>query len=116
MKRSFWFRCLALPAALALMAQAQALEVVSVSPQGEVARVRQVVIKFKTDAVAFGNAQAAAPFAVSCDDAEAQKGVGRWESAREWVYDFEDDLPPGTRCTLKAAAGFKAAEIGRAHV
>ena len=108
MKRSFWFRCLALPAALALMAQAQALEVVSVSPQGEVARVRQVVIKFKTDAVAFGNAQAAAPFAVSCDDAEAQKGVGRWESAREWVYDFEDDLPPGVRCALKPVAEFKS--------
>lgn len=110
MKRSVWFRLSLLCSALALAGQAHALAVASVSPQGEVSRVRQVVVKFKADAVAFGDAKLAAPFTLACNDAQAQKGEGRWTGAREWVYDFEDDLPPGTRCTLKAAAGFKAAD------
>ena len=78
----------------------QALQITSLSPQGEVARVRQVVAKFDTAAVTFGDPKAPAPLALSCSDAQATKGTGRWTSEKEWVFDFENDLPPGIRCTM----------------
>ena len=90
-------------------AQAQALQIVSFSPQGEVARVRQAVAKFDAAAVTFGDPKAPAPLAISCNDAAASKGTGRWTSEREWVFDFERDLPPGTRCTAQVKPEFKSA-------
>ena len=88
---------------------AAALQVTSLSPQGEVAQVRQVVARFDQDAVRFGDARAPAPLAVQCSDAQASQGSSRWTSAREWVFDFARDLPPGVRCTVQAAPGFKSA-------
>lgn len=88
---------------------AQALQITSVSPQGEVAQVRQVVAKFDGAAVRFGDAQAPAPLTVQCSDAQASAGSGRWTSEREWVFDFANDLPPGMRCTVQAKMGFKSA-------
>lgn len=97
-------------AALALAAlAAQALQITSLTPQGEVARVRQMVAKFDEAAVAFGDPRAPAPLAVSCDDAQAGKGTGRWTSDRQWVFDFANDLPPGVHCTVTRAASFRAA-------
>lgn len=87
---------------------AHALQITGFSPQGEVARVRQVVAKFDAAAVNFGDPKAPAPLTVSCTDASASKGTGRWTSEREWVFDFENDLPPGVRCTAVAKAGFKS--------
>ena len=96
--------------ALSLVAfGAQALQITSFSPQGEVARVRQVVAKFDGAAVNFGDPKAAAPLTLSCDDAAATKGTGRWTSEREWVFDFTNDLPPGVRCTAAVKTGFKSA-------
>ncbi|WP_050813914.1 MG2 domain-containing protein [Acidovorax sp. NO-1] len=94
---------------LLLATPAQALQIVSFSPQGEVARVRQVVAKFDAAAVNFGDPKAPAPFTLSCSDAEATKGTARWTGEREWVFDFERDLPPGVRCTATARPGFKSA-------
>ena len=88
---------------------AQALQVTSVSPQGEVARVRQVVVKFDSAATTFGDPKAPAPFAVNCTDAEASKGTGRWTSEREWVFDLARDMPPGVRCTVLPKPDFKSA-------
>lgn len=83
-------------ALLALAAlEAQALQTLSVTPQGEVARVRQVVAKFDQAAVNFGDSKAAAPFTLSRNDAQAAKGTARWTGEKQWVYDFENDLPPG---------------------
>ena len=45
-----------------------------------------MVVKFKSDAVRFGDPQAAAPFALQCN--KTQKGQGRWTSAREVVQVF----------------------------
>ena len=88
---------------------AQAFQIVSLSPQGEVARVRQIVAKFDESAVRFGNPKAEAPLTLSCSDAQVTKGSGRWVSDRAWAFEFEDDLPPGVRCTAQLRAGFKSA-------
>ena len=62
---------------LASAGAAQALSVSSFSPQGEVARVRQVVVKFDAAAVNFGDPKAPAPFSVDCGG-DASRGTGRW--------------------------------------
>ena len=99
-----------LAASLSLLAWgAQALQITSFSPQGEVAQVRQVVAKFDAAAVNFGDPKAPAPLTLSCSDASAAKGTGRWTGEREWVFDFERDLPPGVRCTASVKKGFKSA-------
>ena len=97
-----------LAAALAPLC-ARALQISSFSPQGEVARVRQVVAKFDAAAVNSGDPKAPAPVALSCSDATATRGTGRWTGEREWVFDFERDLPPGVRCTATVKPGFKSA-------
>ena len=97
----------ALLAALSL--QAHALQITSLSPQGEVAQIRQVVAKFSDSAVNFGDPKAPAPLALSCSDAQAAKGSGRWTSDREWVFEFDADLPPGISCTLQLRSGLKSA-------
>ena len=91
-----------------LAAQAHALQITSLMPQGEVARVRQVVAKFDTSAVNFGDPKAPAPLGLSCSDAQATKGSGRWISDREWAFEFENDLPPGVSCILQVRTGFKS--------
>ncbi|MBT2323164.1 alpha-2-macroglobulin [Variovorax paradoxus] len=88
---------------------AHALQITSVTPQGEVARIRQVVAKFDQAAVNFGDPKAPAPLAVSCTDAQASKGTGRWTGEKQWVFDFENDLPPGVRCTVTRVSSFKGA-------
>ena len=98
--------CAALLATVVL--QAQAFQIVSVSPQGEVARVRQVVAKFDDSAVSFGDPRAEAPLTLSCSDAQVTKGNGRWVTDRSWAYEFESDLPPGVACNLQVRAGFKS--------
>jgi len=90
--------------------QAHALQIVSVTPQGEVARVRQVVAKLDDSAVNFGDPKAPAPLTLSCTDAQASKGISRWLNDRTWVFDFENDLPPGVACTLQRVLGFKSAK------
>lgn len=87
---------------------AQALQISSVSPQGEVAQIRQVVIKFDEAAVNFGDPRAPAPATVSCSDAQASKGNGRWTNEREWVFELEQDLPAGVRCTVAVNTGFQS--------
>ncbi len=87
---------------------AQAFTVTAFSPQGEVSRVRQVTAKFSEAMVAFGDPKAPAPVTLRCDNAAASRGQGRWTSAREWVYDFEADLPPGVNCRADAVPGFKS--------
>ena len=93
-------------------ADAQAFQITSLSPQGEVAQVRQVVAKFSEAAVNFGDPKAAAPLTISCSDAQstgsASKGNGRWVSEREWAFEFERDLPPGIACKLLLKSALKS--------
>jgi alpha-2-macroglobulin len=87
---------------------AQAFQVISLSPQGEVAQVRQLVIKFDEAVINFGDPKAAAPLAISCSDASASQGSGRWVNEREWAFDFARDLPPGLRCEVKLASALQS--------
>lgn len=101
----------ALGAAAALSLHADAARTVNVSPQGTVAEVRQAVVKFDEAMVAFGSASAPDPARLACADPAAARGHGRWLDEKTWAYDFENDLPPGVRCTvalndtLRSAAG-----------
>ena len=92
--------------ALLAASTADAATIVSVSPQGEVAQVRQITVKFSEAVVPFGDLRLPDPVAVSCQGA-APAGSGRWANDRAWLYDFNESLPPGTRCTLKARAEWK---------
>ena len=59
-------RALALSAAF-LALGAQAFTITSVTPQGEVAQVRQLVAKFSENAVNFGDPKAPPPLKLSCE-------------------------------------------------
>ena len=89
--------------ALAGASNALAASVVKFSPQGEVAQVRQVRATFSESAVAFGDPKAAAPFDVKCSEA----GSSRWADDKNWIFDFNRDLPPGTQCSFTLKPGFK---------
>ncbi|KAK47405.1 alpha-2-macroglobulin [Caballeronia jiangsuensis] len=90
--------------------RADAARIASVSPQGKVAQVRQVVAKFDEPMIAFGSAAAPAPGQVTCSGASASDTAGsqRWIDAKTWAFDFEHDLPPGVRCALDLADGLKS--------
>ncbi len=100
--------CLVL-AGWAMAAPAWALAAAGFSPQGEVARVAQVSVRFDAPAVPLGDAQASAPFTLRCAP-KAAEGTGRWLNERQWVFDFKQALPPGTRCTAEVASGFRSHE------
>ncbi len=82
---------------------AQAVTIASVSPQGEVAQVRQVTVKFSEAVVAFGDPRLPDPVALQCEGA-APAGAGRWSSDRVWLYDFREALGPGVRCEVRGSS------------
>jgi uncharacterized protein YfaS (alpha-2-macroglobulin family) len=92
--------------ALGLAPAAWALSVAGFSPQGEVAQVAQVSVRCDTAAVSPGDAQASAPLRLRC--APAAPGTGRWLNERQWVFDFEQPLASGTRCTAEVDAAFRS--------
>ncbi|TRZ48652.1 alpha-2-macroglobulin, partial [bacterium] len=73
------------------------------SPQGEVKGVRQVTVRFSEAMVPFGDPTLVDPFDIRC----AQKGRGRWADGRNWVYDFERDLPAGVACEFIVKSDLK---------
>ncbi len=83
-------------------AWSQSARVLSVSPQGEVALVRQVVVRFEAPVVPAGEPGLAAPFALQCNG-KSPAGSGRWLDEKRWAFDFNDALPAGQRCSLKFA-------------
>ncbi len=95
--------CVVLIALLALVAPgvAAAAEVRAFSPLGTVKRVRQVSARFSEPMVPLGDPRAPDPFDVACPE----PGRGRWVDSRDWVHDFDRDLPAGVRCTFRLRAG-----------
>ena len=89
-------------------AGAGAVSIVAVTPQGEVAQVRQVTVKFSDAVVAFGDPRLADPLAISCQGS-VPAGNGRWASDRVWLYDFREPLGPGTTCTATVRGYWKPA-------
>ena len=86
---------------------AHAVGVRQFSPQGDVSKVGQVVVQLDGAGVRFGDPKAAAPVTLQCSDAVAAKGTGRWNSEKEWVFDFAQNLPAGVKCTAKLNPQFK---------
>ncbi len=84
---------------------AGAARVAAVSPQGEVAEVRQVVLRFDAPVVAAGDPRAPAPALLACEGG-TPAGSGRWADAQRWLFDFNEALPASKRCTLSIAPGF----------
>ncbi len=76
----------------------------SFNPSGEVKDVRQVAARFSEPMVAFGDLRPASPFDIRCD----AKGHGHWADGRNWLYDFEGDLPAGLKCKFSTRAKLKA--------
>ena len=74
------------------------------SPQGEVKGVRQATARFATAMVPFGDPRELDPFDVDC----VEKGKGRWADSKNWVYDFDRDLPAGVRCGFTLKSGVTA--------
>ena len=100
-------KLLTLFALVLVNAVAFAATIESFSPNGEVKGVRQVTARFSSAIVSFGDPRELAPFAIACNPADRVKGTGRWADTRNWVYDFDQDLPAGVRCDFSLNAGLK---------
>ena len=100
------FPLLALQCFVGYVVAAPAVE--SFSPQGEVKAVRQATARFATPMVAFGDPRLEAPFAVDCP----VPGKGRWADGRNWVYDFDAELPAGVACRFSLRKGYPTLEGG----
>lgn len=87
---------------------AQAATVTTLSPQGTVAKVRQVRVSFSDAMVRFGDPRLPAPATVSCKSDQPLTGTGRWMDDKTWVHDFSKDVPAGTRCDVALTPGLKA--------
>jgi len=83
-----------------------AASVDSVTPQGEVAQVRQVTVKFSQSVVPLGDLKLPDPINVQCSG-PAPEGTGRWIDDRVWQYQFREPVPPGVRCTMKVRPDWK---------
>ena len=90
-------------ALLAWAVLAQAGTISQFSPQGTVSKARQVRATFSEPAVKAGDPRAPAPFDIRCSEA----GSGRWADERNWVYDFERDLPAGVSCRFLLNKDFR---------
>ncbi len=89
---------------IASLANAQA-RVEVFSPQGTVKGVRQVTVRFSEQMVPLGDPRGLIePFDIDCPE----KGTSRWADGRNWIYDFDRDLPAGVRCAFKLKPGLKA--------
>jgi len=87
-------------------APAMAARVASIAPQGEVAEVRQVVVRFDAAVVPQGDPRAPAPYDLQCQG-QRPAGDARWLDARSWAYDLREPLAAGQRCTLKPSPRFQ---------
>ncbi|KAF0219583.1 MAG: alpha-2-macroglobulin domain-containing protein [Geobacteraceae bacterium] len=97
--------CLALfLVAMAGLCQAQdGVRVEFFSPQGTIKSVRQVTARFSEPMTTFGDPRYESPFEIACPE----KGSGRWTDVKNWVFDFERDLPSGIACSFMLREGLK---------
>ncbi|HEX6591179.1 MAG TPA: MG2 domain-containing protein [Moraxellaceae bacterium] len=101
-RRSFAFNTSPLAEAPVEKAAAGEIAIDFFVPQGEAYPVRQVQVRFSEDMVRLGSGLMN-PFGVGC----AVRGKGRWVDTRNWVYDFDADLPSGIACQFVAVKGLR---------
>lgn len=87
------------------VAPAWGAQISAFSPQGEVAQVQSVKLRFNVPVISFGNAQAPAPVDIVCNRPDAQ-GHGRWLDGSNWTYEFTDRLGPGLSCQVSVLPTF----------
>src|SRR3989338_4685530 len=74
------------------------------SPQVIVKGIRQISVRFSEQMVPFGDPRGfIEPFDINCHE----KGTGRWADGKNWVYDFERDLPAGVSCEFNVKPELK---------
>ena len=66
----------------------------SFSPTGYTKDASQVAVRFSDAMVSLGDPDRSDPFAVRC----GVPGTGRWIDERNWVYDFDYDVPGAESC------------------
>jgi len=106
-----WIGLLAQLVALSALTQeapAPSASVEVFTPQGTARQVRQVTARFTAPIVTLGDPRLPDPFDVQCP----ATGQGRWADPRNWVYDFDEDLPAGLQCTFALRAQLKTAAGG----
>jgi hypothetical protein len=102
-----WVSWLALAAPFAFFAPlAHAARVTALSPQGEVAQVQQVQMRFSDAVVAMGDPRLPAPFVLACNGS-TPAGNSNWDDDRNWTLYLREPIAAGSRCTLKANPAFK---------
>ncbi|MFO1292233.1 MAG: MG2 domain-containing protein [Rubrivivax sp.] len=100
---------LALLAMLALAGTADAARVAGVTPSGEVAEVRQIVLRFDSAVARLGDPALRAPATLECDGA-APRGDAHWLDERRWAFDLAEPLAAGRRCRLRLDPALRAAD------
>ncbi len=120
----------------ASMDSLEAESIRSLSPQGSVKKVNQVVVQFSEAIVPLGDARTGQdPLTISCNipaqklaDRSVVKGAAgklaytsRWIDGERWSLDFVDTVPSGVRCQLQIDPQFKdlkgnALEVGTTKV
>ncbi len=100
-----WIKTIAFAWALGA-SSAWGAHIADFSPQGQVAKVASIKLRFNTPVVAFGNAQAPAPVDVQCDDPELT-GHGRWLDGSRWTYEFTKNPGPGVSCQVDISPSFR---------
>ncbi|MFA5906089.1 MAG: MG2 domain-containing protein, partial [Desulfobacula sp.] len=73
------------------------------SPQGVVKGIRQATARFSEQMAAFGDPGLSDPFDIQCPE----KGKGRWVDGKNWIFDFDSDLPAGIQCEFTLKPGLK---------
>lgn len=76
---------------------ANAATVQQFQPQGKVAEQSRATVRFSTDMVKLGEADAAAPFSIDC---KGIAGEGRWIDSRSWAWQLARPLQPGEHCVF----------------
>jgi alpha-2-macroglobulin len=85
-------------------AQESTAGIVSFNPEGLAKNVRQVRVRFSEAMTPMGDPRdQLQPFLTECP----VKGSSKWEDSRNWIYDFEKDLPGGTSAVFKLRPGLK---------
>lgn len=90
-----------------------AAEIVSVSPEGSVKNIQQVLVRFSSDMTALGDPRDTInPLIPTCSDNKGgeitlPESQSRWADSKNWSFDYATPLPAGVRCTFTTKEGLK---------